>query len=266
MLYIPERHPVAEETPKGLMMTRPWLNLFTQIAEIIGLIITPSGIAPADAQYLVAATNAILNAERLVQDSSTIVWDFSLPGLASADVVAAAFNQRGLRSAQPLASAVIEGTLYFVTDEKVIERSNGLIWQTYSTATATGGITEISITGDIFAGAGAKLGFVGTTHLQTPSNGVLTLLNAAASDFNRLQFGGTSASFPSLKRSTTFLQARLADDSGYASLDAGAYSVGGVAGASGTGDSVTAVNGIVTAISASGNTGGFANPLMLMGG
>lgn len=39
--------------------------------------------------------------------------------------------QRGLRSAQPAASTVAVGALYGVTDEKVIERSNGTAWEAY---------------------------------------------------------------------------------------------------------------------------------------
>jgi hypothetical protein len=31
----------------------------------------------------------------------------------------------GLRADQPLATDVIEGTIYFVTDELILERSNG---------------------------------------------------------------------------------------------------------------------------------------------
>jgi len=41
-------------------------------------------------------------------------------------------HRRDIRANQPLASDVLEGTLYFVTDEGIIERSNGVIWQTYS--------------------------------------------------------------------------------------------------------------------------------------
>ena len=40
--------------------------------------------------------------------------------------------QRGLRSAQPLASSVQEGSLYRVTDEGITERSNGTIWESFS--------------------------------------------------------------------------------------------------------------------------------------
>lgn len=40
--------------------------------------------------------------------------------------------QRGTRVAQPAANTVAEGSLYFVTDELVIERSNGSAWQSFS--------------------------------------------------------------------------------------------------------------------------------------
>lgn len=51
--------------------------------------------------------------------------------------------QRGTRAAQPAASAVSTGTLYFVTDEGLVERSSGSAWQTFSgsgsgTVTTTG--------------------------------------------------------------------------------------------------------------------------------
>ena len=52
-------------------------------------------------------------------------------------------------------------------------------------------------------------------NLGSPGN--LTF-NTSGGDFGLLQFGGTSASFPALKRSTTKLQARLADDSAFANI------------------------------------------------
>jgi len=45
---------------------------------------------------------------------------------------------------------------------------------------------------------------------------VFTILNNAETDFDRLQFGGMSASFPALKRSGAELQIRLADDTDFA--------------------------------------------------
>lgn len=39
--------------------------------------------------------------------------------------------RRGTRAAQPAATAVAAGTLYYVTDEATTERSSGAAWQTY---------------------------------------------------------------------------------------------------------------------------------------
>lgn len=55
------------------------------------------------------------------------------------------------------------------------------------------------------------------------SNGVVRLTNDAATDFNRLQFGGTTSSFPALKRSSATLQVRLADDSAFTTIQASNY-------------------------------------------
>lgn len=48
--------------------------------------------------------------------------------------------QRGTRADQPLATDVAEGTLYFVTDELVIEQSNEIIWESYGGGIGTSGI------------------------------------------------------------------------------------------------------------------------------
>lgn len=63
--------------------------------------------------------------------------------------------QRGTRAAQPAATAVPVGTLYFVTDETIIERSSGSAWQSYSTSSSGGGkIAQIvkTITGAVATG------------------------------------------------------------------------------------------------------------------
>ncbi len=51
--------------------------------------------------------------------------------------------------------------------------------------------------------------------ITTPSNGVMTLYNGGTTDFNRLQFGGTTNLFPSWARNGVYLDARLADNSAY---------------------------------------------------
>jgi hypothetical protein len=50
------------------------------------------------------------------------------------------------------------------------------------------------------------------------TDGIIRITNYAATDFNRLQFGGTTNLFPAIKRSSTTLQARLADDSAFAPI------------------------------------------------
>lgn len=50
---------------------------------------------------------------------------------------------RGTRAAQPLATTKPDGTLYFVTDEGVTERSNGSAWQSFSGSASTGGSGSI---------------------------------------------------------------------------------------------------------------------------
>jgi hypothetical protein len=53
-------------------------------------------------------------------------------------------------------------------------------------------------------------------NFASSGNGILALVDNAGTSFSRLQFGGTTSSFPALKRSSATLQARLADDSAFA--------------------------------------------------
>jgi hypothetical protein len=83
-------------------------------------------------------------------------------------------------------------------------------------ATFTGGINLTA--GNYTLGAGAGLVFSTRGTIYSTADGIISLFNNSLSDFNRLQFGGVTSSFPSLKRSTTFLQARLADDSAFTNI------------------------------------------------
>lgn len=112
-------------------------------------------------------------------------------------------------------------------------------------AQLTAGIVQVQQNVTFFFGSGSvvKAGASG--------DGILTLVNNASSGFDRLQLGGDTSSFPALKRSSTALQARLADDSGYAPFAAKSYNVDGTDGASfgpGVPVTMTVVNGIITAI------------------
>ena len=66
---------------------------------------------------------------------------------------------------------------------------------------------------------GIYFGVGGTgAQIQATAVGVLALANYAGTDFSRLQFGGTSSAFPALKRSSTTLQAVLANDGGFTNI------------------------------------------------
>jgi hypothetical protein len=88
----------------------------------------------------------------------------------------------------------------------------------------TDGITRISWSGAVgntAIGVGLALIFNERVRLiPSGGDGILRLTNIGDSGFDRLQFGGTTTSFPALKRSSAILQARLADDSGYTTMDA----------------------------------------------
>jgi hypothetical protein len=63
-----------------------------------------------------------------------------------------------------------------------------------------------------------QIGWLSRSAMYSPADGVVKLVDGGGTDFGRLQFGGETASFPALKRSSTSLQARLADDSAFAPL------------------------------------------------
>ena len=70
------------------------------------------------------------------------------------------------------------------------------------------------------------------SNIFSATDGNLLLRNSSLTDFDRLQFGGTTASFPSLKRSTNTIQIRLADDSAFAPITANLITAKGNSGAS----------------------------------
>ena len=69
----------------------------------------------------------------------------------------------------------------------------------------------------------AAIRWTSWTQMLSPLDGVIRFCNAAGTDFNRLQFGGTTASFPAIKRSGTEIHARFADDSAFAPFMASAF-------------------------------------------
>lgn len=59
--------------------------------------------------------------------------------------------------------------------------------------------------------------------LSTATDGFAYLTDSTGANFARLGFGGTTSSFPSIKRNGTGLDIRLADDSGFALLSSGRF-------------------------------------------
>jgi len=78
---------------------------------------------------------------------------------------------------------------------------------------------------DVRAGATGGFYWLGRSILASPADGNVRLTNAAVTDFGLLQFGGTTSAFPALKRSGALLQARLADDSGFAQISASTVNI-----------------------------------------
>ena len=58
----------------------------------------------------------------------------------------------------------------------------------------------------------------GSSKISAPTDGNVLLQDNAAATFGRLQLGGTTSSFPSIKRAGAGINIRLADDSAYADL------------------------------------------------
>jgi hypothetical protein len=96
--------------------------------------------------------------------------------------------------------------------------SSGSAQNALATALTIASTTDATFANAVNAGATSHIGFSARSRLSSPADGVIRFSNNALADFDRLQFGGTTSSFPALKRSSTTLQARLADDSAFASV------------------------------------------------
>lgn len=105
-------------------------------------------------------------------------------------------------------------------------------------ALATDGAARFTVASNAGTGFGvdqyglympATLDLYWASRIQVTANasGVLALYNWGKTGWDRLQFGGTSANFPALKRANDSLSVRLADDSDYAVLAAKALSLDG---------------------------------------
>jgi hypothetical protein len=84
--------------------------------------------------------------------------------------------------------------------------------------------SSLSVGGDLTVGDTKLLGWIsGRSIMSSPADGYIRFTDSFQTNFNRLQFGGTSASFPALKRVGTDLQVVVANTTaaiGVAAADA----------------------------------------------
>lgn len=122
------------------------------------------------------------------------------------------------------------------------------------TVFANGALTTAS---DLQVGAARFMYWNTRTQLSSPSDGLLLAQNTAGTDFSRLLFGGTTSSFPAIKRSSTTLAMRLADDSGDAPTSAASFTTGGYS--SGARSTSGAMQSVTAAVTLSGATTATSN-------
>lgn len=74
--------------------------------------------------------------------------------------------------------------------------------------------------GSVVVGTASAFVFTSKGNISSPADGIIKLLNNAATGFTRLELGGATASFPSIKRNGAAINFRLADDSADAPITA----------------------------------------------
>lgn len=81
--------------------------------------------------------------------------------------------RRGARASQPAANTVLEGTIYYVTDEDKLERSNGSSWQSYGNAALVigGANTQVQFNDSGVLGGDAGLTYDKTTDILSVVGG-----------------------------------------------------------------------------------------------
>lgn len=99
------------------------------------------------------------------------------------------------------------------------KQSNGLHVKT-ADDTAFTNIQALDVTATGRVNTAADFNVTSRSTLSSLADSNFTLYNQAKTAFNLLQFGGITSSFPALKRNTTVLQVRLADDTAFANIHA----------------------------------------------
>jgi hypothetical protein len=99
-------------------------------------------------------------------------------------------------------------------------RANAMTLSTGGNAVFSGSVLGASFTSqsNYNVTATGYYGHLGRSRIYSPADGNFQLTNNANNNFGLLQFAGTTSAEPALKRSTTTLQVRLADDSAFTNI------------------------------------------------
>ena len=89
--------------------------------------------------------------------------------------------------------------------------------------TVSAGAGAITFNNSIGLASGSYIGWSGQGLVRSVGDGVFKLSNGAETNFDRLQFGGSTSSFPAIKRyqSAALFQFRTADDAGFVGVELG---------------------------------------------
>jgi len=111
-----------------------------------------AGGAPIAAQYIVAATDATLSAERVATDTATITWNFGTAGQAQANVVANAVGNTQIRQAAAL-SIIGNTTNATANVADIAAGTDGFVLRRSGTALAFGQIAAAAVPNDLVSNA-----------------------------------------------------------------------------------------------------------------
>jgi hypothetical protein len=84
---------------------------------------------------------------------------------------------------------------------------------------------SINSSSNMSVGGTSQFVFGGRSRIYSDANSNIRLTNSAGNDFNLLQFGGITNSFPSIKRKLAAIDFRLADDSNFCEVNTGVLSI-----------------------------------------
>jgi len=204
------------------MMKRAFLIIFSAVALFAQTIIPNGGVGGGGGGTITgscATTGGVFYQSGVVNEttcSSAFTW---LPGTTTGLNMAQTWNN---------GASTFTGIKLNVTDTASAAGSLLADWQ-------VGGVSRFNVrkdgtvtiaaavnanTASFVTGTASNYGFASSRgYITGTGDGVFTVWNQAQNNFDRLQFGGTTSSFPALKRSAAALQTRLADDSGLAKHD-----------------------------------------------